>query len=447
MNINSLRIALFVLLMVLSAGVYAVPQTSAIQSAQITEQTQDGSILYTSRASLKFMQKDMQGAISELDKAIQVNPNNPMLYLNRGYVRHVLNDLAGAMEDYNQAIKANPKCAEAYNNRGVLKISLNDINGAIEDYAAALTINKRYSDVYYNRGNLKYMLNDNEGALADYNKAIELNPKDSEAYNNRGVVKRRMNYNVGALSDYSQAIALNPKDSIAYSNRGKLKKLYFDNEGAAIDLNQAVALAETQTFIKNVKPLLSNEHYIAAVPVVNGVTNNPPMIKTTPKVALKPDKADYPDLPKSKIASMEKSTNLRTADDTKQKIGSSEMLASSKVPVGTISASIGTVKIADANIIAQPVTKAPTTNKKLAESYYIRGLQKCVLHDLRGAISDLDKAIANDSKYADAYFYRGAIKKELGDNEGFKKDYTAAIQMNPNLQQFNDKDALALVRK
>ena len=89
-----------------------------------------------------------------------------------------------------------------------------------------------------------------------------------EAYNNRGVVKKRLNFNVGALSDYSQAISINPKDSIAYANRGRLKKLYFDNEGAAIDLNQAVALAENQAFIKNVKPLLSKQHYIAAIPAV-----------------------------------------------------------------------------------------------------------------------------------------------------------------------------------
>ena len=127
------------------------------------------------------------------------------------------------------------------------------------------------------------MLDDNKGALEDYNIAIELNPKDAEAFNNRGVVKKRMNFNVGALSDYTQAIALNPKDSIAYANRGRLKKLYFDNEGAAIDLDQAIALAENQTFIKNVKPLLSNESYIAAIPTVRGVEQTDAIIEATVK--------------------------------------------------------------------------------------------------------------------------------------------------------------------
>ena len=111
-----------------------------------------------------------------------------------------------------------------------------------------------------------------------------------------------------------------------------------------------------------------------------------------------------------------------------------------------LSAGVGKVVAPEVpDIRTTAITKNATTNVKLAESYYIRGLQKCILHDLQGAISDLDKAIANNSKYADAYFYRGAIKKELGDKEGFRKDYSTAIQIKPSLQTYNDKDALSLI--
>ena len=73
-------------------------------------------------------------------------------------------------------------------------------------------------------------------------------------------------------------------------------------------------------------------------------------------------------------------------------------------------------------------------------------MQKCILRDLKGAVADLDKAIANNDKYADAYFYRAAIRKELGDMEGFRKDYAVAIDINPSLQSFNDSNAIGLVR-
>ena len=117
-----------------------------------------------------------------------------------------------------------------------------------------------------------------------------------------------------------------------------------------------------------------------------------------------------------------------------------------KIASGTISAGVATVQVPSAPVITTTaIKKNPTTNVKLAESYYIRGLQKCVLRDLQGAIADLNKAIENNSKYADAYYYRAAIRKELGDTEGFRKDYSTAIQINPSLQAFNDSNCLSLI--
>ncbi len=405
------------------------------------ENSIDEARAYSNQASNKFMKKDIQGALSSLDEAVKLTPNNPQLYLNRGFVKHFIHDYNGAMEDYNQALKISPKFAYAYNNRGVLKVSLNDIQGAMEDYASALSINPRYADVYYNRGNLKYMTDDLKGALADYDKAIEYNPKDSEAYNNRGVVKKRLDLNVGALSDYSQAIALNPKDSIAYANRGRLKKLYFDNEGSAIDLNQAVALAETQPFIKNVKPLLSSQHYIAAIPSVPSFAYD---ITESANSKLAMNTAhDVHKIQKQEEIPFQKMIEPKTVQQAKNvKTVSNKTQSGSTV----LSAGVGKVVTPEVpDIRTTAVTNKATTNVKLAESYYIRGLQKCILRDLQGAISDLDKAITNNSKYADAYFYRAAIKKELGDIDGFRKDYSTAIQIKPSLQTYNDNDALSLI--
>ncbi len=443
------------------------PLSTSIEETQKAESPQDQSLAYSNRASMRFLKKDINGAIADFDKAIELNPKNPELYLNRGYIKQLTNDLKGALADYNNALSINPRFAFAYNNRGVLKVALNDIQGAMDDYAKAIELNGKYSDAFYNRANLKYMLSDNKGALADYDKAIELNPKDSEAYNNRGVVRKRLNFNVGALSDYTQAIALNPKDSIAYANRGRLKKLYFDNEGAAIDLDQAIALAETQSFIKNVKPLLSNESYIAAIPNSNVLTTEPIIAqKIETKPALPKQKEEIQQVAENKPAQSAPVAKQETPKQEKELIATitpakeaskiepavtvkpKEAASTSSVPSsGTISAGVATVQAAVNPVITtKPVTKTPTTNVKLAESYYIRGLQKCVLRDLKGAIADLNKAIENNAKYADAYYYRAAIRKELGDTEGFRKDYSTAIQINPSLQAFNDANCLSLVR-
>ena len=416
---------------------------------------------YLSKASSLFMKGDFDSAIQILNEAITNNPQNPQLYLNRGFIKHVMRDYDDAMNDYNSALHINPNYAFVYNNRGVLKVAMNDISGAYEDYAKALDINKNYSDVYYNRGNLKYMTDDLKGALDDYNTAIKLNPKDSEAYNNRGVVKKRLNYNVGALSDYTKAIDINPKDSIAYANRGRLKKLYFDNEGATIDLNQAVALAENQTFIKNVKPLLSNERYIAAIPATVSFAydftdnesvdisdkfdsnhSNKLAMTTSPDYVV-PNSKIIEEKPLQKVIEPK---NAKQANNIKTVVSKNTKQSASKSGTQMLKAGVGKVESPSVpDIRTSAVTNKATTNTKLAESYYIRGLQKCILRDLQGAIADLDKAIANNSQYADAYFYRAAIKKELGDKEGFKQDYSTAIRINPSLQSFNDENALSLI--
>ena len=149
---------------------------------------------------------------------------------------------------------------------------------------------------------------------------------------------------------------------------------------------------------------------------------------------------------KTEIEHEKKQAEKLAAQKAKQEAKSQAVKSKSGTPV--LSAGVGTVKFATPpDIRTSVVTKPATTNVKLAESYYIRGLQKCILRDMQGAVADLDKAIANNSKYADAFFYRAAIKKELGDIDGFKADYKTAIQINPALQsQYNESDTLALIR-
>ena len=62
---------------------------------------------YANRASVKFLRKDIMGAISDFNLAISLNPSNADFYLNRGYLKHIINDYNGAMRDYNSALKIN----------------------------------------------------------------------------------------------------------------------------------------------------------------------------------------------------------------------------------------------------------------------------------------------------------------------------------------------------
>ncbi|MBK9631963.1 MAG: tetratricopeptide repeat protein [Saprospiraceae bacterium] len=64
--------------------------------------------------------------------------------------------------------------------------------------------------------------------------------------------------------------------------------------------------------------------------------------------------------------------------------------------------------------------------------YYIRGYNKILKGDFRGALEDYNIAIELEPEESHAYNNRGGAKAELGDIGGAIKDYSKAIEINPN---------------
>ncbi len=138
---------------------------------------------------------------------------NATYYYNRGIDKYDAGDYSGAISDYNKAIEINPRYAKAYNNRGNAKSKLGDNSGAISDYSKAIEINPRDAYAYINRGYAKDELKDYYGAISDYNKAIEINPRYADAYNNRAQTKYMLGDMKGSCRDAKKAASLGNKES------------------------------------------------------------------------------------------------------------------------------------------------------------------------------------------------------------------------------------------
>ncbi|MFM6435074.1 MAG: tetratricopeptide repeat protein, partial [Microcystis panniformis] len=61
-------------------------------------------------------------------------PTMTYAYINRAAERIFLGDIQGAISDYNQAIKIDPNEAPNYSNRGQARQNLGDFSGAIADW-------------------------------------------------------------------------------------------------------------------------------------------------------------------------------------------------------------------------------------------------------------------------------------------------------------------------
>ena len=198
--------------------------------------------IHVLRGVFKFGQGDLQGALSDYARAIELNPQDAAAYNNRGNVYGSMGRHEEALSDYARAIELNPQNAAVYNNRGNVYAHMGRREEALSDYARAIELNPQDAGAYNNRGNVYDNMGRHEEALSDCARAIELEPKNAAVYNNRGNVYAHMGRREEALSDYARAIELNPQDAGAYNNRGNVYDNMGRHEEALSDYARAIEL-------------------------------------------------------------------------------------------------------------------------------------------------------------------------------------------------------------
>jgi len=119
---------------------------------------------------------DLDGAIADFDRAIELNPKDDAPYYNRAQAKRLKKDTAGAIADYTRAIELGSTNPAAYNNRGNARAENNDRDGAIADYTRVIELKPDYARAYYNRAMTKQAKGDATGADADFKTAEKLDP-------------------------------------------------------------------------------------------------------------------------------------------------------------------------------------------------------------------------------------------------------------------------------
>src|SRR6266851_9100260 len=82
------------------------------------------------------------------DRITFIDPFTARAYTNRGVVLLRKGDVDGAISDFDRAIEINSGLAEAYLDRGVARRTKGDLKGARADFDRALLINPRFSEAY-----------------------------------------------------------------------------------------------------------------------------------------------------------------------------------------------------------------------------------------------------------------------------------------------------------
>lgn len=341
--------------------------------------------VYFVQSQEKYAEADYDGAIVDLDKAIQLNPNWTIAYHSRAVAKSFLAQSKAsqgaateayqyhqdAIEDYTQTIKLSPEYAVAYANRGLakyrvgrFKMDRGDVikaqrhyQDAIENYTKAIRLKLEFAQVYSRRAKARRYLAQSKAAegyiaeardlykaaIADHTKAIQLEPENAKVYNGRGWTtcyigqfetkeghdSEAQKLYQAAIEDYTQAIQLDPEYAYAYKNRGWAKYLLGESETTAGGMETARKL------------------YEAAVIDID--------------------------------------TSIQLDSDN-------------------------------------------------AHAYKNRGIAKAALGNPQEAITDFDKAIQIDPEYAEVYYERGLAKEALSQKEA-AADFEKAKNLNPDVRK------------
>ena len=203
----------------------------------------ENAVTYFSRGKAYFKKGDPEKAISDYDKAIELNPGYTDVYFSRGYYYQTIGEYGKAISDYNKVISIRPRNAHAYNYRGSAYFIKEEYQKAFTDFNKAIELNPGFAAAYQNRGSVYYRMGKQHKAIFDYNRSITLNPNLAASYQDRGSIYFNQDRFDEAISDYCKALELNPEDPVTYNNRGiayfarEQYQKAFDDFNKVIELN------------------------------------------------------------------------------------------------------------------------------------------------------------------------------------------------------------------
>jgi tetratricopeptide (TPR) repeat protein len=220
---NMLRQKAFFLLLVISLiGLFifpmcngnAVTKTSSEQdpdSSEALTKRQRDALDYANRGFNFFKKGQFENAISDFNKAIELDPGVTLCYFARGQIYLEKKQIDKAITDFNKTIESIPNLIDTYIFRGSAYFIGGQIDKAIVDYNKAIEMKPDYADIYNLRGNTYYKKGQIDKAIDDYTRAIEINPGLATAYYNRGSAYIFEGKTDIASKDYKKALELNPR--------------------------------------------------------------------------------------------------------------------------------------------------------------------------------------------------------------------------------------------
>lgn len=202
----------------------------------------ESAVAYRNRSGIRGDLGDHDGAIADLDRAVALEPGNAWYVALRGEHHRIAGRDAEAIRDLTEAIRLDPALEFAWASRGATHGRAGDPDAALADLGRALDLNPDYAWAFARRARVWRARGDSHRQLADLDRALALSPDWPWARCERGDALRVAGRDEEAVADLDIALALDPAYTSAYASRGESLARLGRHAEALADLNKAVEM-------------------------------------------------------------------------------------------------------------------------------------------------------------------------------------------------------------
>ena len=206
-----------------------------------------------------FQQGNSREGLSYLQKAAELDPNNPDIEHELALVYGNLEEYDLALRHYKKAIELKPNFSDAFNNMGTLYSKMKEWDKALECFQRAVSdvLYKTPHFAYHNMGLVYYYKGDYLKAIECYQKASKLSPSYVNVYFDLAAANIALNRNEDAIEVYKKAGTLSSSKKAELS----LATLYIrmNRTRDAADLLRAIIESNPRSQVaKEASQLLEN---------------------------------------------------------------------------------------------------------------------------------------------------------------------------------------------
>jgi tetratricopeptide (TPR) repeat protein len=192
--------------------------------------------------------KRYEQSIADLDRALELRPEQPRFHRWRGLTFQAMRRYDDAVADLTRSIDLDQSSAQAFAQRGVTYRLMGRDEEAFADLGRAIGLDPE-NDWYYAQRGITYQIAGRyEESLADLGRAIALDPAEAANFRLRGVTFQLAERYEESLADLDRAIELDPADEGGFAERGYTRHLMGRHDEAFADFGRAIAIDGDQSW-------------------------------------------------------------------------------------------------------------------------------------------------------------------------------------------------------